>query len=172
MCPAVPTITDFTKISVSRRELEYLLPRMFPTRRQLSVAAAVCFIATLASGLPGDDKDNQFSAEYKHANELLAAGKLGDARKSFEKADKLHGGTCGDCRYQMAELDLKFAKYDDCMRDVDKALPNLADAKAQALAHNLKGVVLMGLADGKVDRLEKAKAEFTTAKQLNGSDPM
>src|SRR5207253_4990327 len=62
-------------------------------------------------------------------------------------------------------------KYEDALHDLDKALPNLTDPQAQALAHNLKGVILMGLADGKMDRLQKAQAEFTSARQIDPSDP-
>jgi thiol-disulfide isomerase/thioredoxin len=125
----------------------------------------------VAFATPGDDNEDRFKAEYGHAVELVAAGKLHDAQKSFEKADKLHGGTCGTCRYQMAILEMKFSKYDDCLHDLDKALPNLTDPRVQALAHNLKGVILMGRAEEKPDRLEKAKAEFAAARKLDDSDP-
>ena len=131
----------------------------------------VGWLSAIAFATPADDSEDRFKAEYTHAQQLLADGKSHDAQKSFEKADKLHGGTCGICRYQMAVLDMKFSKYDDALHDLDKAAPNLADPRVQALAHNLKGVILMGLAEGKSDRLEKAKAEFMAARQLDDSDP-
>ena len=128
---------------------------------------AFCVSAVLAEG----DNEERFKTEYAHARELLDADKLHDALKSFEKADKLHNGTCGPCRFEMARLEMKFSKYDDAVRDVDKALPNLTDPRVQAMAHNLKGVILMGLAEGKTEKLQKAQAEFLAARQLNQSDP-
>jgi len=118
-----------------------------------------------------DDNFERFKAEYAHALDLLAADKARDALKSFEKADKLHGGDCGACRYQMAKIEMSSGKYDDCLRDLEKALPNLTEPKVQALARNLKGVILMGLADGKMEKLQKAQAEFAAARQLNSADP-
>jgi len=136
----------------------------------LSCIIAV-FSPILACASPADDNEERFKAEYAHARELLAAEKFHDAAKSFEKADKLHGGSCGLCRFEMARIEMKSGKYDDTLHDLDKAIPNLTDPKAQALAHNLKGVILMGLADGKMDRLQKAQAEFTSARQIDPSDP-
>jgi thiol-disulfide isomerase/thioredoxin len=141
-------------------------------RRWLLLLCVINFCnATLAFVTPADDNAERFKTEYAHAVDLLAADKQRDALKSFEKADKLHGGGCGTCRYEMAKIEMSSGNYDDCVRDLDKALPNLTEPKAQALAHNLKGVILMGLAEGKMDKLQKAQAEFTAARQLNTADP-
>jgi thiol-disulfide isomerase/thioredoxin len=117
------------------------------------------------------DDNERFKAEYAHAQELLAAEKYHDALKSFEKADKLLGGKCGVCRFEIAKIEMKSGNYEDSIRDADKAIPNLSDPPSLAIAHNLKGVILMGLADGKMDKLQKAQTEFQAARQLNGSDP-
>jgi thiol-disulfide isomerase/thioredoxin len=116
-------------------------------------------------------EDDRFKAEYARARELLAAEKYHDALKSFEKADKLAGGKCGPCRFEMAKIEMKSGSYDDSVRDADKAIANLTDPMSLAIVHNLKGVILMGLADGKMDKLQKAQAEFQAARQLNGDDP-
>src|SRR4051812_43124252 len=138
--------------------------------RAIFISIILC-LAMCGLAVATDDNDEKFKAEYARATELAEAGKANEAHKSFEKAEKLHGGNCGPCRYEMAQLEMKSAQYDDCLRDLDKALPNLTNPKVQANAHNLKGVILMGLADQKVDRLQKAKAEFLAARQLNDSDP-
>ena len=144
---------------------------MFANRRLRFLAIALFFRPILLVALPGDSNEEKFKAEYARALALLEAGKEENALKSFEKADKLHGGSCGACRFQMAKIEMESGNYDDCLRDVDKALPNLNEPKVQAIAHNLKGVILMGLAEGKTDKLQKAQAEFTAARQLNPDDP-
>ncbi len=144
---------------------------MFAKNLLLLLACVVATCPLSIYALPDDSNAERFKAEYARALSLLEAGKHGDALKSFEKADKLHGGSCGTCRFEMAKIEMQSGRYDDCLRDVDKALPNLTEPKVQAIAHNLKGVILMGLADGKMDKLQKAQAEFTIARQLNAEDP-
>src|SRR3954463_7986052 len=144
---------------------------MFANRRLPLLAAVVVFQPLFLLALPEDSNEEKFKAEYARALALLEAGKEENALKSFEKADKLHGGSCGTCRFEMAKIEMESGSYDDCVRNLDKALPNLKEPKVQAIAHNLKGVILMGLAEGKMDKLQKAQAEFTVARQLDPDDP-
>src|SRR5438552_3455505 len=101
--------------------------RWFPLFCLINICSASWMLAS-----PADDNAERFKTEYARAVDLLAADKAGDALKSFEKADKLHGGGCGECRYQMAKIEMSSGEYDDCLRDLDKALPNLVEPKVQA----------------------------------------
>jgi thiol-disulfide isomerase/thioredoxin len=144
---------------------------VFAAMRSLLRVSPLLFTSILLIVRVFAEDDARFKAEYAHANELLAAEKYHDALKSFEKADKLLAGKCGPCRFEMAKIEMKSGGYENALRDADKAIPNLTDPASLAIVHNLKGVILMGLADGKMDKLQKAQAEFQAARQLNEADP-
>ncbi len=99
----------------------------------------------------------------KRGREASVAGKYEDAIKSFKEANKLQHNVCFDCHLGLAEVYSASGDDRSAVDNSNKALAEAADSHRRALAHTMKGLVLMRLAAGDAKRLAAAEEEFRQA---------
>ncbi|MET0551648.1 MAG: redoxin domain-containing protein [Vicinamibacteria bacterium] len=105
------------------------------------------------------------------AQAALQTGRHEEALALFKTAAS-RDKRCGPCHLGMAEAQYALRQYRDAIKSCGRALElGLADAPSRALAHNIRGMGLFKLAEGKEDELQAAEAEVRQAADLHPADP-
>lgn len=104
--------------------------------------------------------DDAYETELQKATELLRRRKYEDALKSFKRANEMRGKKSAACFYGMAQAYYGLEAYKNVADSCDKLIEVAGgDKKLSLQAHNLKGIALTALAEGKNEKkLQEAEA--------------
>jgi thioredoxin-like negative regulator of GroEL len=109
-------------------------------------------------------------ASTGEAQAALQAGRHEEALALFKKAAS-RDKRCGPCFFGMAEAQYALGEYRDTVKNCSRALElELADPRGRARAHNLRGMGLVKLAAGRMDKLGEAEADIRQAVALDPAD--
>ena len=109
-------------------------------------------------------------ASTDEAQAALQAGRHEEALALFKKAAS-RDKRCGPCFFGMAEAQYALREYRDTVKSCSRALDlEPADPRSRARAHNLRGLGLVKLAAGQVDKLGEAEADVRQAVALDPAD--
>ena len=107
--------------------------------------------------------DKQTKEALNKGIEANQTGKYADAIKAFKEANKIQRNACFDCYMGLAIAYRDEGDARSAEENVSKAVGIAADAHERALAHTLKGTVLMSFAAGDAKKLALAEAECRQA---------
>jgi thiol-disulfide isomerase/thioredoxin len=113
-----------------------------------------------------------FEQQLGSARSLLASGKVEEAIKSFKQANKLMKDTSTECYFGLAAAYLQLNAYKNVLESSDQIIRLAKDDIMRAGGHNIKGVALTALANGKLEKLKEAEQEFRSALLLAGAPPV
>jgi thiol-disulfide isomerase/thioredoxin len=138
----------------------------FSIRRVL--ACAVVTLSSLAV-LYAQEVNQTFEQQLGSAKSLLASGKAEEAIKSFKQANRLMKDASTECYFGLAAAYLQLNAYKNVLESSDQIIRLAKDNIMRAGGHNIKGVALTALANGKLEKLKDAEQEFRSALLLAGA---
>src|SRR5215475_5395723 len=109
----------------------------------------------------------EFEAQFRQGQELLTTGKYKEAIVAFRKAAKLRDNHCSSCAFAIALAYIRTDQYEDALKSCDLTIQTATDDSARAAGHNLKGIILLGMAGKDTKKLEIVEQEERTAVQLD-----
>ena len=99
----------------------------------------------------------------RRGNEAIAAKKYEDAIRAFKEANKLQRNACFDCYLGLAVAYRETGDAKNSEESANKALAVAGDAGQRAIAHSVKGSVLMLREANDPKKLAAAEQEFRQA---------
>ncbi len=138
--------------------------------RVLILAAWACCLTAMGEVSAGQSEpaNPEFTKQFEAGALALKAGNYRDAIGSFKKANKLQGNSCYQCLLGMASAGLKLEDYKSALDSSTKAIGVAKDDHERALAHNLKGNVLIASAQNPAG-IASAEEEYRAAVQLDSA---
>ncbi len=118
-------------------------------------AATAAGPAPAAAALP-PAAEQELDAARRH----LAQNRSADAARAFRKADKLAGGSCGDCQLGLAKALKAMNDHAGALAAANSAAAHAADEFLRAGAENERGLALLALGKENPQRLEEAVEAF------------
>ena len=113
-----------------------------------------------SAGLAQDDDTAEI--EIQKGNEFLRRSKFEEALKAFKRANDLRNKSCAKCLYGMAQAYFAMDAYKNAADTADKLIAVAGHDKGAVLySHNVKGLSLRAMAEGKDQKkLGQAEAAF------------
>ncbi len=114
-------------------------------------AAGTNSLSAPAAGAQSNEDD--YETELQKATDLLRRHKYEEAVKSFKRANEMQGKKCAKCFFGMAQAFYGLEAYKSAVESCDKLIALAGDnKKLLAQVHNLKGIALQALAEGKNEK--------------------
>ncbi len=138
-----------------------------------ALPACLCLLlscVSLAIGQAGTAPDPGFTRQFDTANSAYKQGDYRKAVEGFKKANKLEGNSCYACCLGVAISSWKLRDYKNAIEFADKAIGLAKSDRDGAVAHNLRGNVLLARAQSDKD-FSGAEDEYRRAIQLDPATP-
>lgn len=115
--------------------------------------------------------DDAAEVEIQKGNTLLRRNEFEDALKSFKRANDMRAKNCLQCLYGITQVYYAMEAHKSASETADKLIAAAADDKKLLLyAHNVKGLSLRAMAEGKDQKkLSEAEAVFRRGLTLDST---
>jgi thioredoxin-like negative regulator of GroEL len=120
----------------------------------------------------GTTPDPAFKDQLERGQKALQDNKYKEALDAFKNANKIQHNACGQCYFLLAITYFRMHDLSHTMESCDKAIATAETDGVRALAHNLKGNLLLGSSRTDSKKLAQAESEFKAAVQLDPKSPM
>ena len=119
-----------------------------------------------------DGADPAVKEQFDKGKQALQDGKYKDALEAFKNANKLKHDSCGECYFLTSITYYRMRDVSHALENSDKAIATADSDNLRALAHNLKGNLLLGSAAGDAKVIRKAEDEFQAAIKADPKAPI
>jgi thiol-disulfide isomerase/thioredoxin/Tfp pilus assembly protein PilF len=144
--------------------LQTFIPQTFVL---LIVAFPPCLSAQQTSAV-----DPAFEQQMERGRAVIREHKYKDAVEPLKSANKLQHDSCGECNFLLAVAYMHLRDESHAMESCDKVLAVAQTDELRALAHNLRGNMLLAEAGPDVKKMGAAESEFRAAVQLQPKTPV
>jgi thiol-disulfide isomerase/thioredoxin len=110
--------------------------------------------------------DPAFEEQLARGRKAIDDQKYKDALDPLKAANKLQHEACGECNFLLAVAYVQLKDEKHAMESCDKAIATANTDKLRALAHSLRGNLLLASAPDDAKKLRLAEVEFRTAAEL------
>ncbi len=135
------------------------------------LACASSFPAQLCAQQP-DSTDAAVKEHLDRGKQALQDRKYKDALEAFKSANKLKGDSCADCYFLTSITYYRMHDVEHALDASSRAIAAADNDGLRALAHNLKGNLLLNSSGGDAKRLRQAEEEFQSAIKADPKSPI
>ena len=137
------------------------------TRLCCLVVFALTTYSPLSAATQSPSADPALTAKIEQGKKALSEHRYKETVEVLKSANKPLHDSCGECNFLLAVAYFQLRDSGHAMESCDKAIKSADSNALRALAHNLKGNLLLGSAGDDKKKMQSAQAEFQEAVQLD-----
>lgn len=136
------------------------------------VVFALSTFSSVSAAQQASPADPALAAKIAQGKKALVDHRYKDAIEVLKGANKPLHDSCGECNFLLAIAYFQLRDSGHAMESCDKAIKSADSNALRALAHNLKGNLILGSAGDDKKKMQSAESEFQEAVQLDPKTPV